>query len=79
MTNDEKTQLIQVLQQSADLAIAVTELIRMMEDGPIDYSSGVCCCGSSMEDHGMGDNHSPVDSGRYYLDNQISRIKELLK
>lgn len=26
-----------------------------------DVSSGVCCCGNSMDKHGMWDGHNPVD------------------
>lgn len=28
----------------------------------------VCCCGSSMSEHGWWDNHSPVEAYSYYRD-----------
>lgn len=36
----------------------------------VDCSSGVCCCGDSMENHAdpMCCGHSPVDSGTYVVD-----------
>lgn len=37
-----------------------------------DFSTGYCCCGSSMGSHGIGDGHSPVDDGEY----NVSRFVE---
>lgn len=31
-----------------------------------DLSTGICCCGSPVDSHTMGDGHSPVDDGVYY-------------
>jgi len=31
-----------------------------------DFSEGVCMCGDSIESHGFGSGHSPVDAGGYY-------------
>lgn len=34
-------------------------------------STGYCCCGSSMESHGIYDGHGPVDEGDYYQSKAI--------
>ena len=43
-----------------------------------DFDTGVCCCGSSVASHGLGDGHSPVDEGGYYADGVSERIDALL-
>lgn len=42
--------------------------VQAADDGLIDVETGCCMCGSPVDQHGMGDGHSPVDSGSYFLD-----------
>lgn len=46
------------------LVDALKSCLEMLERA--DCSTGYCCCGSKVDDHGMGDGHSPVDEGGYY-------------
>ena len=43
-----------------------------------DCSTGYCCCGSKMDTHNLGDGHSPVDEGDYYLSKCIENTRELI-
>ena len=49
---------------------ALTEMARRM-----DFSEGVCCCGDSVEGHGFGSGHSPVDAGLYYATEVIETAR----
>ena len=42
------------------------------------FEDGVCCCGSSVEAHGFGDGHSPVDALAYYAGQVCARIDATL-
>lgn len=52
---------------------ALTEMARRM-----DFSEGVCCCGDSVEGHGFGSGHSPVDAGLYYATDVIETARTAL-
>ncbi len=41
-------------------------------------SSGVCCCGSNMDSHGMGDGHSPVDEWDELIKSWTNTIEAVL-
>ncbi len=43
-----------------------------------DFSTGCCCCGSSVEGHTMGDGHSPVDEGDYHAINAFDKARAAL-
>lgn len=48
----------------SDLLVTVLEDCRdWLKSAPLQ--SGMCCCGSPVEGHGMGDGHSPVDDLAY--------------
>jgi hypothetical protein len=50
------------------------DLLAFMQSAPV--SSGVCCCGSDMEKHGMYDGHSPVDTWDYAVQGWAKQIAE---
>lgn len=41
-----------------------------------DTSTGVCCCGDNVEQHGWGSGHSPVDEGDYVAERVIERARQ---
>lgn len=43
-----------------------------------DFVSDVCCCGSRMDRHSHGDNHGPTDSGTYYGNIALDRLRAAL-
>lgn len=59
-----------------DLIVAAKAALEALERA--DCSTGYCCCGSSVESHGMGDGHSPVDEGSYYQLNVITALRAAL-
>jgi hypothetical protein len=48
---------------NAELLEALRYCVGVLEQ--VDCSTGICCCGSDMQNHGMDDGHSPVDQGQY--------------
>ena len=48
---------------NAELLEALRYCVGVLEQ--VDCSTGVCCCGSDMQNHGMDDGHLPVDQGQY--------------
>lgn len=44
----------------------------------VNVQSGYCCCGSRMEDHDIGSDHSPVDSDQYMAQLTIEQIDAVL-
>ncbi|MBG4728731.1 hypothetical protein I5F64_24835 [Pseudomonas aeruginosa] len=50
--------------------------LEMMEHG--DYREGHCMCGSSVDGHGIGDGHAPVDAGEYYAGQVMEELRALL-
>ena len=55
---------------------ALETCLAMAEHG--DFSTGYCCCGSSVEGHTMGDGHSPVDEGDYHAINAFDKARAAL-
>lgn len=43
-----------------------------------DCSTGYCCCGSLVADHGICDAHSPVDMGDYHLSATIEAARAVI-
>lgn len=43
-----------------------------------DVSTGVCCCGSPVDKHGMSDGHSPVDEGAHFAARLLEDIAKHL-
>ncbi|HCC4868751.1 TPA: hypothetical protein M5N95_004654 [Pseudomonas aeruginosa] len=50
--------------------------LELMEHG--DYREGHCMCGSSVDGHGIGDGHAPVDAGEYYAGQVMEELRALL-
>ena len=42
------------------------------------FEDGYCCCGSSVDSHGLGDGHSPVDALAYHSGQVCERIEAAL-
>ena len=42
------------------------------------FEDGYCCCGSSVDSHGLGDDHSPVDALAYHAGQVCERIDAAL-
>lgn len=42
------------------------------------FVSDVCCCGSRTDCHSHGDNHAPTDSGTYYGNIALDRLRATL-
>ena len=42
------------------------------------FEDGICCCGSSVDSHGFGDGHSPVDALAYHAGQVCERIDAAL-
>ena len=51
------------------------KLINLLEHR--DMANQVCCCGSNMEDHGWGDNHSPVCEWDYAVSCLLEDLPKL--
>ncbi len=56
-----------------ELLEALRYCVGVLED--VDCSTGVCCCGSDMQNHGMYDGHSPVDQGQYAQSGAIEKAR----
>lgn len=65
----------QLLESMTQVLGAVTNL-----DQYVDFATGVCCCGASMDGHEdpMECGHSPVDSGIYAFRGIQSEVHKLL-
>lgn len=59
-----------------DLLAALRSCLAMLERA--DCSTGYCCCGSSVEGHGIGDGHGPVDEGSYHQCNAMDAARAAL-
>lgn len=59
------------------LRAALKLSVKFLEGAPLE--SGFCCCGSSIESHGMGDGHSPVDDLAYYAGQVADQARAALK
>ncbi len=59
-----------------ELEEAVKDLIRMLQTGPFDFSTGVCCCGDEFDSHSGWENHSYTDEGQYAIDRAIRDVLE---
>ena len=61
---------------------AMMEIVSSVEGmvNSCDVSSGVCCCGDSMNNHPnpMYCGHSPVDSGVYAADSLLKKARAAL-
>lgn len=55
---------------------AFLSFVDSVKRAPIPWETGVCCCGSPVEGHGMGDGHSPVDEGSYFICNAIKKAEK---
>ena len=61
-----------------DEAVArLEDLISFLQNGY--QGTGYCMCGSKIEHHGLGDGHSPVDEGLYYVDFYVKGLTETLE
>lgn len=64
-------------QHLADARKLLTDLRDFLQSAPLE--SGVCCCGSPVEGHGLGDGHSPVDDLQYASAGYVDRINQELE
>jgi len=53
------------------LRSAFASFVSKIQQVPVSWETGTCCCGSPMEGHSIADNHSPVDEGSYFIGNAI--------
>lgn len=62
------------------LIIAAPALLQQTLDllENVECSTGVCCCGARMADHGPYDNHSPVDRGDWHQSQIIEKLRTAL-
>ncbi len=69
----ERDQQAQRIGELEGLLLASAELIKhgVFEDG-------ICCCGASVDSHGFGDGHSPVDALAYHAGQVCERIDAIL-
>lgn len=44
-----------------------------------NFTTGVCCCGSDVKNHGFWDGHYPVDSGEYWFSDFVKEVEKELK
>ena len=61
----------------------IKELVEVLEGwvtlhSKVTIETGCCCCGDAISDHNIGSNHSPVDEGAYYADQQAKRTRALI-
>jgi len=61
-----------------ELREAFRHFVDAIKHAPISWETGYCCCGSSVEGHGFGDGHSPVDAGFYFVSNAVSAAETVL-
>ncbi len=61
---------------SKDKILVPSDFVDFVKNAPV--SSGVCCCGDSMEGHAdpMSCGHSPVDQWDYSLSNWLEEIEK---
>lgn len=59
---------------------ALAEALRAITDGieRLGYETGCCCCGGDMDKHTVGDGHSPVDQGAYFMEPLIAQARAAL-
>jgi len=68
------------LEANARLITSAPEILSVLKNvrdflkyAPIE--SGVCCCGSPVDTHGIGDGHSPVDNLSYAVMDEVRTIE----
>lgn len=71
---DEVRQLDAKIDRMRELLVRASSFI-----GSMNCATGVCCCGSPVDKHGMGDGHSPVDEGEYHAGLLLDDIKKELQ
>ena len=62
------------------LRLAFMTLLENMKTAAaqLPIKTGVCCCGSPMDDHNAFDNHSPRDEGEYFMTKSIQDAEKIL-
>lgn len=55
---------------------AARAALTFLQSAPLE--SGVCCCGSAVAHHGMGDGHAPVDDLAYYAGQVADTLRAAL-
>lgn len=68
-------ELIAVERKSTD---AFDAFVGAVENAPISWETGVCCCGDDISEHNEGSGHSPVDSGVNFIEAQLKLAKEVI-
>lgn len=61
---------------SSELEKAAEAAIAFLRSAPME--SGYCCCGSAVDQHGMGDGHSPVDELAYHANRIAEQLSDAL-
>jgi hypothetical protein len=65
-----------VVEQSAAARGALEKLRKAVDQ--VGYETGICCCGGEVNKHTIGDGHSPVDQGAYYMEPILAEVDALL-
>lgn len=59
------------------LIATLKQAVYFLKHAPLE--SGVCCCGSPIEQHGSWENHSPVDDLSYRSNQLLEEFEAILK
>lgn len=69
---------LEALQKERDEAReALASCRNFLRTAPLE--SGVCCCGSPVDSHGIGDGHSPVDELTYHANGLLEQVEAALR
>ena len=66
----------QQAQRIAELEGLLLDSAELIKHGV--FEDGICCCGASVDSHGFGDGHSPVDALAYHAGQVCERIDAAL-
>lgn len=66
---------------NVNLREAAENALDFLENAPVSFESGVCCCGENMENHSspVFCGHTPVDQGTYVVHGLIDQLRKALK
>jgi len=67
----------QRISELEDAVVMLRNALRNVQKNSM--GSGVCCCGSDMDDHGLMSDHSPVDEADHFIDMTLRQTDDLVK
>jgi hypothetical protein len=70
--------ILDLLAANRKMREALENFVSGIERAPISWETGVCCCGNSVDGHGFGDGHSPVDEGVHFVTSLITEARSAL-